>query len=323
MDRSKSYNHYLWNNRIEGHLMPKIKIKYLDNIITVHEFVLQDNFKTYEILKDNFVGDGVIKELNFNSITTITGVVQLEYKYFELIIKYLYGIEFNLESILLNDLYKIHMFLAKHFTKNISLICEIEDKIQLFLYDLPIININGNKKHDENYTMLCNIDFHCDVQILRHALNKYKYNHFVGKPSYFEEMKLILPHKIIKNMDELFDKYKKYLLDGEIYDYSLSHTFNKYDIGNNKHIPALLKKNVVIENTDNETEIMEKVGYYNLMKYKYYTLSFLNKSFSKINMSDLFDGHYNEYKKSKNLYTTHAILKCVMLTQSNDKNKTK
>jgi len=320
----QSYNIYLWNNRIEDHLIPKIEIKFVDDTITVDEFILRDNFKTYELLKDKFVGDGIVKELDFSHMMSVIDNICIEYKYFKLIIKYLYGFEFDFEGISLNELYKIHLFLTKHCNDNMPLKSQLEDRIHFVLFQLPFININGEFNNDENYKKKCNVGT-CNIPVLVNTIKKYKYYPFIQKyftPYFLEsnswnKITLELPHKIIKNTDEIFDKYKEYLLDDEIYDYALSHIFNKYDIGNDKYIPKLPDRDIKIQ-IFNEKRMMEDLGYYNLMKYKYYTLSFLNKNFAKINLNNILDGYYNKYKSTKNLYTIDAILKCAKLAKNDE-----
>jgi len=100
---------YLWYMREEHVPLPIINIKYMNKSIKIHEFILRKYFNTYEMLQKDFIEYDNIKELNLSS-SIIFDNYHLEYKYFELIIKYLYGLECDLEDILLNDLYKIHAF---------------------------------------------------------------------------------------------------------------------------------------------------------------------------------------------------------------------
>jgi len=85
----------------------------------------------------------------------------------------------------------------------------------------------------------------------------------------------ILPFKKINNLNNLFKEYDEYLTDDQIYNYALSLIFKKYNLDNKKYTFKLPYGKIRIEETDSETQIMQKFGYYNLMKHKYYTLSFL------------------------------------------------
>jgi len=109
-------------------------------------------------------------------------------------------------------------------------------------------------------------------------------------------------------------------LDDQIYDYALSLIY-KNSLNNNDCTFELPQGNIKFETDDNDEQIMKKLKYRNLLKHKYYTLSFLNKSFSNININDMLKGSYEKYICSENLYTKHAILECAKLEQENEPKK--
>jgi len=306
---------YLWKNR--DNIMPEINVKIKKKSIIVHEYILIEYFNIY---KNNGTNEfDLYKAITFN----------ISDEYFELIIKYLYGFYYDFKNISLNDLFKIHVFLTEYCTCSI-LIYKIENKIHRILYYLPNIWImydgkSTGKNKFYNYEMafdIKNLSKHSVIKKFRKNVSEYKHYYLnkISRP----EINVKLAHHKIKNLDDLFDKYKEYLLDDEIYDYALSLVFKKYDLNNPEHgfyIPDPKTRSVDISDDDDGVEMMRKLYFYNLMKHKYYTLSFLNKNFEKINMANIFNGCYKRYKYSKNLYTIHVILKCAKLEEKNDKTK--
>jgi len=317
--QSKIQFNVLWSCREQCSLFSIVSINYINNNIKIHEFILSYYFGTYEMLKRDFVLCDEFKQLEFSS-SIISDNYHLEYKYFELIIKYFYGLECNLENISLNDLCKIHAFLTKHCVNNdkTDLIDIIENKIEYIIYCIPIINVHDRINNCDTYKTTCQVLFCCNAEVLKNTINKYKYylhKYYLIKNENscydcWNSFKLEFEHKTIHDLNELFDNYEEYLLDDYIYDYVLSLIFRKYNLHNKEYTFKLPCKAIKIKKTDNEIQMMEKLGYFNLMKHKYYTLSFLNKNFIKIKKNDVDAGYYDDYINSENMYTKHAVLKC-------------
>jgi len=310
LNKIKSDVQHLWHIRNACTPLPIISVIYMNKSIKIHEFILCEYFNTYEILKKDLTEHENIKELVLSS-SIIFDNYHLEYKYFELIIKYLYGLECDLEGILLNDLYKIHAFMKKHCMDDSKLMSAIENKIHHTIYYLPDIDICGGLNKYDDYIIKHKGGYLDTCGLMKKANQKYKHYYSQNSADNFFKM----PYITINNLDELFDKFNKYLLDQEIYDYALPLIFEKYSLNNNEY--TFKSKNMPVKKTDNETQIMDKLGYYVLMRHKYYTLSFLNKNFKKIKMDDLFNGQCNKYIHIKHLYTKHAIMRCAELEQNN------
>jgi len=333
----------LWNYREHYDMFSIIKINYMNNDINIHEFILSDYFGTFKILKKDFIVCDKFKKLEFSS-SIMSDDYHLEYKYFELILKYFYGHKCSLENILLNDLCKVHAFLIKHYMKdkNTDLITMVENKIHHVVYNLPIINIYGGMNSCDTCEIDYNILIKKDDAIT--IINKYEHCLFnaVTNMDYCEwdgnikrkecettthEIYHIYDDELfcekINDLNDLFKEYDEYLIDDQIYDYALSLIFKKYNLDNEKYTFTLPDGIIRIEETDDESQIMHKLRYYNLMKHKYYTLSFLNKNFIKINMDDVLNGKYNKYTYSENIYTKHAIFECAKLQQHNECDKEK
>jgi len=194
-----------------------------------------------------------------------------------------------------------------------KLMTDIEKKIHHTIYYLPDIDICGGLNKCNNYIIKYKRGGGWTTSELTEKAN-IKYKHYYSQKSQDDSFKI--PYITINNLDELFDKFDKYLLDQEIYDYALPLIFEKYNLNNNEY--TFECKNVIVEKTDNETQIMDKLGYFVLMRHKYYTLSFLNKNFKKIKMHDVFHGGCNKYIHIEYLYTKHVIIKCAELEENNN-----
>jgi len=305
---------YLWHMIEKYKSSPIINIEYMDKIIKVHEFILCNHFNSYEILKKDIVECENIKKIVLSS-SIIIDTYHLEYKYLELIIKYFYGFYYDFKNISLNDLYKIHAFLKKHCMDDSPLMSDIEKKIHHTLYYLPNIDITGGLNSFENHKIYINIL--CSNKMTKNVTNKYYHYHLFNRCSYDLTLKQDIACNVIENLNELFDKYEKYLIDEEIYDYVLLHVFQKYNLNNDKHTFELKNTQFSINKNDTEEEIKKKLLYYNLMKHKYYTLSFLNKKFKEITMEKLFNGECQDYIDREHLHTIHVIFKCGELERNN------
>ena len=314
IDKTPPHVKYLWNNKITYDSFPIIYLKYMDNVIKIHEFILRDHFKTYDTMKKKIVQDDNIKELDLLEVIDFD-TLNLEYKYLDLIIKYLYGHDCDIQNIPLNDLFKIHLFLTKHCMMISFFIHKIENKIHEIIYNMPAIKMDRGKNYISKYSFQVSFIIIDKINI-RSELCKYGHELYVHPYNYFEEscnVAVNIKYNKIENLNELFDKYDKYLLDDEIYDYGMSFMLKKYNLDNyNYYLP---NGKIYIYKKDNAEEIMKKLGYYNYMKHKYYTLSFLNKNFAQINENNIFNGHYYEYyiKYSNKLDISHILQQCAYL----------
>jgi len=326
---------YMWNMINIQDPQTIINIKYMNEIIQVHEFILKKHFSIYEILKNDFVIQEGTINLDFSS-TIISDEYHLEYKYFELIIKYYYGFVCDLKGITINDLFKIHAFLTKHCMEN-TLLSSIENKIHYLIYHLPIIDICDGKNKLKDYKINYQIRFmygmhedknELESKMCRHGISHYYktlVSKFINIPIElipFGCMKI--PHNTINNLQELFDKYDEYLFDEQIYNYSLSFILKKYKLDIDKYNFKLPNDDIYINNyTQAEADeyIINNLGYFNIIKHKFYTMSFLNKSFKNINMKKIFTGQYKTYIYYEHIYTIHAIIKCAELEKNTEPKK--
>jgi len=300
----------LYKYRDEYDLFSIIKIKYMKNIINIHEFILKEYFGNYEILKKDFIICDDFKELHF-SCSIICDKYFLEFEYFELIIKYLYGFTCDLTNIKLNNLFKIHAFLDKHCVTKSNLIEMIENKINHIIYYMPIINIYGGKNNC-SYELKYNAHERMNDNILNFLKSQTKfiinqYNKYIYE--------ILLLNNNIKNLVDLFDKYDNYILDKKIYNYALSLVHNKYNLKD--HINNILfNLDFSSHDFNDNTKI---IMYTNFWNHKYYTLSFLNSKFRYINIKNVLRGYYRQYI-DKNVFTEHVILKCAELNNIDEDN---
>ena len=202
--------------------------------------------------------------------------------------------------------------------KNTDLITMVENKIHHVVYNLPIIVLCGGKNKCNKYRIDCEIQPDYDsLDKIKNEIKKNGYHDFDKLLSRAKSEKYRFLHSLkwikINNLDELSKTYDEYLMDDQIYDYALSLIFNKYNLYNKKYTFKLPCGKINIKKTDTGTQMMDKLGYFNLMKHKYYTLSFLNKNFIKIKKDDVDNGYYDDYINSENMYTKHVVLKCAEL----------